>query len=62
MTTTIRGLPARELPCAGWLDLFDPVPILQTKPGMIVLNDKGSISIKKERVLWLEEDSKKSRQ
>jgi hypothetical protein len=37
MTTTIGGPPAPELPCAGWLDLFDPVPILQTKPGMIVL-------------------------
>jgi hypothetical protein len=37
MTTTIWDLPARELPCAGWLDLFDPVPILQTEPGMIVL-------------------------
>jgi len=37
MTTTIWGLPARELPCAGWPDLFDPVPILQTEHGMIVL-------------------------
>jgi len=37
MTTTTWGLPARESPCEGWPGLFDPVPILQTEIGMIVL-------------------------
>src|SRR5262245_3977842 len=56
MTTTIWGLPARELPCAVWLDLFDPVPILQTKPGMIVLSVISTRSnVKAERSISIKE-------